>query len=535
MPPESTASEHVIGKYQLIADLEQGGMGNVYIAMAQGPGSFSKLVVLKELKPEFARDPDFLAMFYEEARVASRLHHPNIVHTYEVGSEGDRHFIAMEYLSGQSLARVLSARHLGFSLEMYLRVLCEVLRALEYAHSLTDFDGSAMGLIHRDVNPENVFVTYDGQIKLLDFGIAKAKNSRVKTRIGVFKGKPWYMAPEQLTGDITVRTDFFAIGVMIWEAVSGAPMWHQKSDAEVLSLLSQGQIPSLGKEVPTAPVELVRICDKARALKPEDRYATAVEFLADLERYLRNAGEPVSVRDVSARVADMFADERAERRETLETYLGAIRASVPAISTISAAKYSSGVARDSMGGSRPRLRIRQTPSGTAKTEVAPSEGRRKWPWIVGAALVAAAVVAFVYMKPRFGIQAEAATPPPPQPVATETVAAAPVPTPTPVPAAAPPPPVAASASAPAAQASGSAGAGAVASAPVASQVSASVPKYPGYRSPTARPSASSKASQRPPASSAGTPAASAAASGTPNCDPPFYFEGTKKLYKPGCI
>src|SRR5882762_10941620 len=158
---ESTASEHVIGKYQLIADLEQGGMGNVYIAMAQGPGSFSKLVVLKELKPEFARDPDFLAMFFEEARVASRLHHPNIVQTYEVGSEGDRHFLAMEYLSGQSLARVLSARHLGFPLEMYLRVICEVLRALEYAHALTDFDGSAMGLVHRDVNPENVFVTYD--------------------------------------------------------------------------------------------------------------------------------------------------------------------------------------------------------------------------------------------------------------------------------------------------------------------------------------------------------------------------------------
>ncbi|WP_394850495.1 serine/threonine protein kinase [Pendulispora brunnea] len=525
--PESTASEHVIGKYQLIADLEQGGMGNVYIAMAQGPGSFSKLVVLKELKPEFARDPDFLAMFYEEARVASRLHHPNIVHTYEVGSEGDRHFIAMEYLSGQSLARVLAARHLGFSLEMYLRVLCEVLRALEYAHSLTDFDGSAMGLVHRDVNPENVFVTYDGQVKLLDFGIAKAKNSRLKTRIGVFKGKPWYMAPEQLTGEITVRTDFFAVGVMIWEAVSGAPMWHQKSDAEVLSLLSQGQIPSLGKEVPTAPVELVRICDKARALKPEDRYSTAVEFLADLERYLRNAGEPVSVRDVSARVADMFADERAERRETLETYLGAIRASVPAISTISAAKYTSG-ARESMGGSRPRLRIRQTPSGTAKTEVAPSEGRRKWPWIIGLALIAAAVVVFVYMKPRFGIQAEAATPQPPPPVATETVAAAPVPTPTPVPAAAPPPPVAASASAVASSAPTS-------SAPMASQVSASVPKLPAYRAPSARPGASTKSPQRPAPSAGGAPAASGAPSATPNCDPPFYFEGTKKLYKPGCI
>ncbi|HWL89706.1 MAG TPA: serine/threonine-protein kinase, partial [Polyangiaceae bacterium] len=392
---ESTASEHVIGKYQLIADLEQGGMGNVYIAMAQGPGSFSKLVVLKELKPEFARDPDFLEMFYEEARVASRLHHPNIVQTYEVGSEGDRHFLAMEYLAGQSLARVLSSRHLGFPLEMYLRVLCEVLRALDYAHALTDFDGSPMALVHRDVNPENVFVTYDGQIKLLDFGIAKAKNSRIKTRVGVFKGKPWYMAPEQLTGDITARTDFFAVGVMIWEAVAGAPMWHQKGDAEVLSLLSQGHVPSLATEVPHAPAELVRICDKSRAVVPEDRYATAQEFLADLEGYLRDTKETVSVRDVSARIADMFAEERSERRSTLETYLSAIQGSVSVESGTTPALG----ARDNMSGSRPRLRIRQTPSGTAKTEVAPSEPHRKWPWIALAA-VALSITALLLARPR---------------------------------------------------------------------------------------------------------------------------------------
>ncbi|WP_394828645.1 serine/threonine protein kinase [Pendulispora albinea] len=536
---ESTASEHVIGKYQLIADLEQGGMGNVYIAMAQGPGSFSKLVVLKELKPEFARDPDFLAMFYEEARVASRLHHPNIVHTYEVGSEGDRHFIAMEYLSGQSLARVLSARHLGFPLEMYLRVLCEVLRALEYAHALTDFDGSPMGLVHRDVNPENVFVTYDGQVKLLDFGIAKAKNSRVKTRVGVFKGKPWYMAPEQLTGDITVRTDFFAIGVMIWEAVAGSPMWHQKSDAEVLSLLSQGTIPSLGKEVPGAHPELVRICDKARAVAPEDRYASAVEFLGDIEAYLREAKEAVSVRDVSARVADMFASERNERRETLETYLGAIRAtSVPNISAITP-RLAPG---ESIGGSRPRLRIRQTPSGTAKTEVAPSESRARWPWFVGLAALALVVAGLAVVRPRFTVAIQPEVPgfrstehptpaAPPEPAATQATP----------PAGATPP---ASAAAPVAS-----GAPAAPAAPAASNASPSpnpavpvvAPTPPVASSsarfpfrPPARPGQPTKAAPRSSAS-AQPSAAPPAPSSAPSCDPPFYYEGTKKLYKPGCI
>ena len=517
---ESAASEHVIGKYQLIADLEQGGMGNVYIAMAQGPGSFSKLVVLKELKPEYARDPDFLAMFYEEARVASRLHHPNIVHTYEVGSEGDRHFIAMEFLSGQSLARVLSVRHLGFTLDMYLRTLCEVLRALEYAHALTDFDGSAMGLVHRDVNPENVFVTYDGQIKLLDCGIAKAKNARVKTRIGVFKGKPWYMAPEQLTGEVTVRTDFFAVGVMIWEAVSGSPMWHQKSDAEVLSLLSQGKVPSLGTAVPGAPAELVRICDKARAVRPDDRYTTAVEFLTDLERYLRDSKDSVTVRDVSARVADLFADERTERRETLETYLGAIRASLPGMPAASPAPNFA--AHEDSTGSRPRLRLRQTPSGTAKTEIAQPDARRKWPAMTAIAVVISLVagVAIVHVGlVGGGLRSDAAearantASPAGSALAATRPAAEPIAMDVPVALVTPPAPN-----------DGLKSAAATGEAAIQTGAASSAVR------PSLRPRAT-KASLHPPAQAS----ASADPSSAPSCDPPFYFEGTKKLYKPGCI
>ncbi|WP_394821752.1 serine/threonine protein kinase [Pendulispora albinea] len=516
---ESAASEQMIGKYRLIADLEHGGMGNVYIAIAEGPSSFSKVVVLKELKPEFSRDHDFVAMFYEEARVALRLHHPNIIHTYEVGREGDHHFIAMEYLSGQALSRILQLRYLGFSLNMYLRVLCEVLRALEYAHSLTDLDGTPMALIHRDVNPDNVFVTYDGQIKLLDFGIAKARNSRLKTRVGVLKGKPRYMAPEQVTGEMTVRTDFFAVGVMIWEAVTGHSMWYQKTDTEILSMLAQGRLPSLRLEMPRAPSDLARICDKACAVRPEDRYASAVEFLDDLEGYLRRSPDPVMVRDVSARISEMFAEERAERREMLGNHLGAIRTSAPPVSTVlRAARFTP---RENAVDSKPRMRLRMLPSGTAATELAPSVLPPRRPWLRILAFTVALALAYVLVRPY--VTANVSLEPVPAPVKAP-LAKAPPAVKSPPPSAAPA--VSASASA-SGQTPASASTSASASTPTSSPPSV---KNTAAAAVPARP-------HRPPAKPQRAPASSpASASSAPvSCDPPFYFEGTKKTYKPECI
>ncbi|MEO7729963.1 MAG: serine/threonine-protein kinase, partial [Kofleriaceae bacterium] len=188
-----------LGKYQVVAEIARGGMGVVYLAMTKGPGGFSKLVVVKELHPELVEDPAFATMFLDEAKLAARLNHPNIVQTNEVGNDGDRYFMVMDYLDGRGLDQIRRRARTaggGPSLAMLLRVLIEMLSGLAYAHKLTDFNGAPMQIVHRDVSPQNVFVTFDGQIKLLDFGIAKAADSTHETQAGVLKGKVAYMSPE---------------------------------------------------------------------------------------------------------------------------------------------------------------------------------------------------------------------------------------------------------------------------------------------------------------------------------------------------
>jgi serine/threonine-protein kinase len=166
-----------LGRYRLIAELARGGMGLVYLALVRGPGGFNKLFVVKELKGHLADDPSLVRMFLEEARLSAKLNHPNVVQTIEIGSEGERHYMAMEHLDGQSLNRLIvrtRKTERPLPLPYFLYVLAHTLEGLEYVHSLADFDGSLLNLVHRDVSPHNVFVTYVGQVKLVDFWIAKA-------------------------------------------------------------------------------------------------------------------------------------------------------------------------------------------------------------------------------------------------------------------------------------------------------------------------------------------------------------------------
>jgi serine/threonine protein kinase len=315
-----------LGKYQLVAEIARGGMGVVSLAASRGPAGFSKLLVIKELKAELVDDGSFLEMFLEEARLAARLNHPNIVQTYEVGNEGKRHFMVMDYLDGVTLAGILRKQSDLFTLPMHIRVLCETLQALEYAHTLADFDGTALGIVHRDATPQNVFVTFDGTVKLVDFGIAKALDSSVETHAGVLKGKPAYMAPEQVAGDSDLRADVFSVGVMLWEAVVGRRMWHKKGDVEVLTNIIKGQIPTLRETKPDAPEELLRICDRAIAKSRDDRYASAAELQADLEAYVASTGAHVSARDVAKVVATLFVEQRKKTRDLIEEHIATLKA-----------------------------------------------------------------------------------------------------------------------------------------------------------------------------------------------------------------
>jgi serine/threonine protein kinase len=332
----------VLGKYQLIAEIARGGMGVVYLAMIQGPGGFNKLVVVKELKPELVEEPAFLTMFLDEARLAARLSHPNIVQTNEVGNEGDRYFMAMDYLDGRVLEQVrrrTKVAGFGLSVSMQLRVICDMLAGLDYAHNLTDFDGSPLNIVHRDVSPQNVFITFDGQVKLLDFGIAKASDSMHETHAGVVKGKVSYMSPEQGRGDkVDARADVFSAGVILWEALTGKRMREGKNDREKLWALVSAEMPRASAVKSTVPPELDRICAQAMAWDPDERYESAMQH--DLERYLTATGTNVSAREVGACVSELFREDRINTSGVIEAHLararrGGVRDKLPVIDVAS--------------------------------------------------------------------------------------------------------------------------------------------------------------------------------------------------------
>jgi serine/threonine protein kinase/ABC-type branched-subunit amino acid transport system substrate-binding protein len=317
------------GKYRLMAEIARGGMADVYLAVTEaGVGSFQKLVVIKVLRHGITQDDDdVVRMFLDEARLAARLSHPNVVQTNEVGQDGGRYYLVMEYLEGQSLERVLrhpQARD-RFTLSMRLHVLAEVLAGLQYAHDLRDYDGTPLGVVHRDVSPSNVFVTYEGHTKLVDFGIAKARDASHETRIGMLKGKTRYMAPEQLHHDVEVdsRADLYAVGVMLWEMLSGVRMWKGVKPVDVMRRVAQGDVPSLRTVAPQVPEELQKICERALASKRDQRYATAAALETDLETYLETHAPRVSGRDIGREIQAMFASDRAKLQSAVEVQLKA--------------------------------------------------------------------------------------------------------------------------------------------------------------------------------------------------------------------
>ncbi|WP_437968301.1 serine/threonine-protein kinase [Sorangium sp. So ce260] len=314
-------------KYRPIAEIGRGGMADVCLAVARGPAGFNKLVVLKRARVELCEDAEILAMFLDEARLAARLNHPNVVQTYEVGEDGERLFIAMEYLDGQPLSQVRARVGLAdLSLPVQVRILADALAGLHHAHELRDFDGSPIHVVHRDASPQNIFVTYDGVIKVVDFGIAKAADSLSETRAGMLKGKVAYMSPEQSRGErVDRRSDVFSVGVILWEAIAGRRMWKGYNDLAILGRLGLGELPDLRVAAPHVDPELERICRRALATAPGERHATAAELHADLERWLREHHRGMSAREVGAFVASRFADDRARIKQLVEEQLRDVR------------------------------------------------------------------------------------------------------------------------------------------------------------------------------------------------------------------
>jgi len=313
-----------IGRHEVICPLGEGGMAEVYLGFSRGPADVNKLVVMKRIRSELARDKRFVTMFLDEARLATRLNHPNVVHTYEVLEDAGQYILTMEYLEGQSLFDVLQRIDLQyFPLDLHLWILTQVLAGLQYAHALPDYNGSPLGVVHRDVSPENTFVTYNGDVKLLDFGIAKAGGAVSVTNRGTFKGKLGYCAPEQLEGDESpdARADIFAVGVMLWEALAGKRIEVGETCAQMAQTRLTGREPRIRSIRPEVAPALAEMCDRAMALAPSDRYMSAVDFQRDLERYLEESGKRVGRAQLAELMRGHFELERRFMRKRIQEHL----------------------------------------------------------------------------------------------------------------------------------------------------------------------------------------------------------------------
>lgn len=317
-------SDQSFGKYHVFATLGRGGMADVYLAVARGPVGFNKLVVLKRLRAQLAEEAAFREMFLDEARLAARLNHPNIVDTFEVGDHHGNYYIAMEYLEGQALNKILRAaikQRMPLPPQMCARIAADALAGLHAAHTLADYDGSPLGIIHRDVSPHNLFVRYEGHVKLVDFGIAKAASGSTETEVGVLKGKVAYMAPEQASGEgIDARADLFAMGVVLWEMITLKRLFPGENAAATLHKLLTEPIPLPSEIVPGIPPELDRIVSKSLERDPNRRFQNAAEMRHALEDYIAHAGGARSD-ELGRYVSHLFTKLREDTQTKIRAYM----------------------------------------------------------------------------------------------------------------------------------------------------------------------------------------------------------------------
>ncbi|MCP3167541.1 protein kinase domain-containing protein [Myxococcus qinghaiensis] len=311
------------GPYVLVRKLAEGGMAEIFLAKLLGADGFERNVVIKRMLPHLSSIPDFVEMFRDEARLAAKLAHPNIVQIQELGFTEGCYYICMEYLAGEDFSttlRLAGRRRQYLPFPIVLRVLIDSARGLHYAHEFANEMGQPQNVVHRDVSPSNLYLTYQGQVKVLDFGIAKAESRLANTRTGVVKGKYMYMAPEQAKGgEVDRRADIFALGVSLFEALTHVRPFSRENDLAVLNALLHNEFKRPRELRPDLPLELEAIVLKAMSPFPEDRHPTAEAFAEELEAFLgahlSSAGTP----QLGAFLRSHFGDERFTERTRIPT------------------------------------------------------------------------------------------------------------------------------------------------------------------------------------------------------------------------
>ncbi len=312
-----------IGRHQVIGYIATGGMAELFL----GKEPTGRPVVIKRILPHLARQSSFVSMFIDEARIGSRAKHPNLVEVHELGQVGSDLFLVMEYLVGENLAgliRRLTKRHEHLSFGLCAYIIAEVCDGLHAAHELTDEGGNRLELVHRDVSPQNVFVTYGGDVKLLDFGVATAAHRLTQTASGEVKGKYAYMSPEQCRGEpLDRRSDIFSLGTVLYELTTQRRLFKRANELQVMRAITEDPIPRPTREMDGYPQALEDICVRALARDREQRYATALEMREDLLRAMSQLGlEGDPHETIAAKFARLFSDRMERKRELMNRVRG---------------------------------------------------------------------------------------------------------------------------------------------------------------------------------------------------------------------
>ncbi len=422
----------VAERYRLVAKIATGGMAEIWLAQQLGLKSFQKLVAIKKIAEHVAKDPELTEMFFEEARLAAQLSHPNVVQVYDLGEHAGAYYIAMEYLPGENLAQVVRAgraAHRPLPLPLAVKIISDAAAGLSSAHTKAGLDGKPLGIVHRDVSPQNLVVTYDGVVKVLDFGVAKATKRATSGRSGQIKGKLEYMSPEQARGEaIDQRSDVFSLGIVLFEAVTSSRLYQfDEPFAALTAITGPDPAPLARTKNPQIPQVLEQIIARALAKDLTARYQSSLALHSALEEWLRAFRAPPRNSDVGGYMRQLFQDRMAQRAAVLDRLnAGELAAAAATVAT----QLKPTTDRSMPGSGEPeQLTRRERPAPPAPTEPelpaaavalsAPAAARRGG-WGRYVVAIAAAVGSFYAItastsafKPRSGDLLEPSLPPTP--------------------------------------------------------------------------------------------------------------------------
>jgi serine/threonine-protein kinase len=304
-------------RYRVVEKLESGGMAEVFRAESEGLQGFRKQVAIKRVLPHLSSKKKFISMFLDEARLSAQLSHSNCVQVFDIGVGDAAFFIVMEFVDGANLKAIIEhIKKTGrdFPVEAAVYICLEICKGLSYAHELTDSRGAPLYIVHRDMSPPNVLITKYGEVKIVDFGLAKANSQLEKSEPGIIKGKFSYLAPEAAMGqDVDARTDIFAVGIILWELLAGQRLFLGDTDFQTVKKVQAAHVPSISQINKKVPLELERIVNKALAREPSQRYRTARELGMELSKFMFKHGIAVSTFDIAPLVQGALKDRSRHR------------------------------------------------------------------------------------------------------------------------------------------------------------------------------------------------------------------------------